>query len=133
MELISNFAPKEVLYQRGCEERFERSFGTRLYTYKLDAWLFSESVNREKLCTQFGTPSLKGFGVETMGAAISAAGAALSYLEFTEHKHIAHINSISRIDESEHVWIDRFTIRNLELFERGRVGDNEGERVGLQT
>ncbi len=130
-KLISNFAPKEVLYQRGCEERFLASFGTQLYTYKLDAWLFSEDVNRQKLCAQFSTPSLKGFGVETMGEAISAAGAALSYLEFTEHKQTAHINSIARIDEGEHVWIDRFTISNLELFERGVVGNKEGARVGF--
>ncbi len=130
-KLLSNFAPKEVLYQRGCEERFMSSFGTKIYTYKLDAWLFAEEVNRQKLCTQFGTPSLKGFGVESMGEAIAAAGAALSYLEFTEHRQIAHINSIARIDEGEHVWIDRFTISNLELFERGTVGSKDGSRVGF--
>ncbi|MFR9633333.1 MAG: DNA mismatch repair protein MutS [Rikenellaceae bacterium] len=124
-KLISNFAPKEVLYERGMEMRFAEAFGHKLYTYKLDKWLFSYDVNREKLCTQFGTKSLKGFGVESMAAAISAAGATLSYLEFTEHKQIAHINSIARIDESEHVWIDRFTIRNLELF------SSSNERVGF--
>ncbi|MFR9619728.1 MAG: DNA mismatch repair protein MutS [Rikenellaceae bacterium] len=129
-KLIANFAPKEVLYQRGCELQFTEAFGHKLYTYKLDEWLFSEDVNRRKLCTQFNTPSLKGFGVEQMGAAISAAGATLAYLNFTEHKQIAHINSISRIDESEHVWIDRFTIRNLELFEQGGSGGDEG-RVGF--
>ncbi|MFI3320696.1 MAG: DNA mismatch repair protein MutS [Rikenellaceae bacterium] len=116
-KLISNLAPKEVLYARCNEARFEEAFGSKLYTYKLDEWLFSEEVNREKLCSQFGTKSLKGFGVEQMGNAISAAGAILSYIEFTEHKQIAHISSIARIDEGEHVWIDRFTIRNLELFD----------------
>ncbi len=126
-KLLSNFAPKEVLYQRGYELRFAETFGDKLYTYKLDEWLFSHDVCREKLCTQFGTRSLKGFGVESMSSAISAAGAILAYLEFTEHKQTAHINSISRIDENEYVWIDRFTIRNLELFantagERDRVG-----------
>ncbi len=126
-KLISNFAPKEVLYERGMEMRFNQSFGHKLYTYKLDKWLFSYDVNREKLCTQFGTKSLKGFGIESMHDAISAAGATLSYLEFTEHKQIAHINSIARIDEGEHVWIDRFTIRNLELFASG----GESERVGF--
>ncbi|MFI3259288.1 MAG: DNA mismatch repair protein MutS [Rikenellaceae bacterium] len=129
-KLISNFAPKEVLYQRGCEERFAKAFGHKLYTYKLDKWLFSQDVNREKLCTQFGTRSLKGFGIDKMDAAIAAAGATLSYLEFTEHKQIAHINSISRIDEDEHVWIDRFTIRNLELFASGGKGEGN-ERVGF--
>ncbi len=126
-KLISNFDPKEVLYQRGCESRFAEAFGHKLYTYKLDEWLFSTDVNREKLCTQFGTPSLKGFGIEQMSSAIAAAGATLSYLNFTEHKQISHINSISRVDESEHVWIDRFTIRNLELFERG--GGDDGKRA----
>ncbi len=125
-KLISNFAPKEVLYERGSELRFVGAFGQKLYTYKLDRWLFSYEVNRDKLCSQFGTPSLKGFGIEAMGAAISAAGAILAYLEFTEHKQIAHINSIARIDEDDHVWIDKFTIRNLELFGSksadGRVG-----------
>ncbi len=126
-KLISNFAPKEVLYQRGFEMRFTDTFGHKLYTYKLDEWIFSHNVCREKLCTQFGTRSLKGFGVESMHQATSAAGAILAYLEFTEHKQIAHINSISRIDEDKHVWIDRFTIRNLELFahtggDRDRVG-----------
>ncbi len=118
-KLISNFDPKEVLYQRGYELRFANAFGHKLYTYKLDEWLFSTDINREKLCTQFATPTLKGFGIEQMDAAIAAAGATLSYLNFTEHKQISHINTISRIDEGEHVWIDRFTIRNLELFERG--------------
>ncbi len=130
-KLISNFAPKEVLYQRGYDLRFTNTFGHKLYTYKLDEWLFSEDVSREKLCAQFGTKSLKGFGVEQMGHAISAAGATLAYLEFTEHKQIAHINSISRIDESEHVWIDRFTIRNLELFAQGGASDGAEGRVGF--
>ncbi|MFR9651325.1 MAG: DNA mismatch repair protein MutS [Rikenellaceae bacterium] len=132
-KLLSNFAPKEVLYQRGCEEQFMSAFGTKLYTYKLDGWLFADEVCRQKLCAQFNTPSLKGFGVETMTNAICAAGAALSYLEFTEHKQTAHINSISRIDQSEHVWIDRFTISNLELFERGTIESHNGERVGFAS
>ncbi len=115
-KLLSNLSPKEVVYQRGYEERFSVSFGSRFYTYRLDDWVFSYDVNLDKLCKQFGTPNLKGFGVERMPAGISAAGAILYYLEFTEHKNISHISSISRLDEQEHVWIDRFTIRNLELF-----------------
>lgn len=115
-KLISNLAPKEVIFQRGYEDRFSAAFGSRLYTYRLDEWVFSEEVNREKLCKQFGTKSLKGFGVDQFAEGISAAGAILYYLEFTEHRDIAHIKSISRIDQNDYVWIDKFTIRNLELF-----------------
>ena len=115
-KLISNLAPKEVIYQRGYEDRFSDAFGSKLYTYRLDEWVFSEEVNREKLCKQFGTQSLKGFGIDHISAGISAAGAILYYLEFTEHKEIGHIASISRIDQDDYVWIDKFTIRNLELF-----------------
>ena len=115
-KLISNLAPKEVIYQRGYEDRFSAAFGSRLYTYRLDEWVFSEEVNREKLCRQFGTPSLKGFGVDHLTSGISAAGAILYYLEFTEHRETGHITSIARIDQDDYVWIDKFTIRNLELF-----------------
>ena len=115
-KLISNLAPKEVIYQRGFEDRFNAVFGNRLYTYRLEEWVFSQEVNREKLCRQFGTKNLKGFGIEQMDCGISAAGAILYYLEFTEHRNIGHIASISRIDRNDFVWIDKFTIRNLELF-----------------
>lgn len=115
-KLMSNLSPKEVIYQRGCEERFASAFGNKLYTYKLDEWVFSYDINRDKLCKQFGTQNLKGFGVEHMRNGIAAAGAILYYLEFTEHRDIAHISSISRIDQDDYVWIDKFTIRNLELF-----------------
>lgn len=115
-KLISNFQPKEIVFQRGYEERFHDAFGSSHYTYRLDEWVFAENVNRDKLCKQLGVPSLKGFGVEAMSAGISAAGAILYYLEFTEHHHTAHISTISRIDREDTVWIDKFTIRNLELF-----------------
>ena len=115
-KLLSNLQPKEVVYQRGYEDRFTGSFGSRLYTYRLDEWVFSEDVNREKLCRQFGTTSLKGFGVDHFTSGISAAGAILYYLEFTEHRDTGHIASISRIDQEDYVWVDKFTIRNLELF-----------------
>ena len=115
-KLLSNLQPKEVVYQRGYEDRFTSSFGSRLYTYRLDEWVFSEDVNREKLCKQFGTPSLKGFGIDHFTAGISAAGAILYYLDFTEHHETGHITSISRIDQDDYVWVDKFTIRNLELF-----------------
>lgn len=115
-KLLSNLSPKEIIYQRGFDERFRQAFGANYYTYKLDDWVFSEDLNREKLCKQFGTQSLKGFGIDHISAGISAAGAILYYLEFTEHKEIGHISSISRIDQDDYVWIDKFTIRNLELF-----------------
>ena len=115
-KLLSNLSPKEIIYQRGVDERFRQAFGPNYYTYKLDDWVFSEELNREKLCKQFGTQSLKGFGIDHISAGISAAGAILYYLEFTEHKEIGHISSISRIDQDDYVWIDKFTIRNLELF-----------------
>ena len=126
-KLLSNFAPKEIIYQRGCEEHFTQAFGSKYYTNRLDEWVFSEEVNREKLCRQFGTQSLKGFGVEHFTTGISAAGAILHYLEFTEHKNIGHITSIARIDQNDYVWIDKFTIRNLELFStNGAAGRKNG-------
>ena len=125
-KLLSNLAPKEVIYQRGWDERFHQAFGTRLYSYKLDEWVFAEETNREKLCKQFGTTSLKGFGIESMTSGISAAGAILYYLDYTEHKHVSHITGISRIDEDRYVWIDRFTIRNLELFSSNSLREKCG-------
>ena len=115
-KLMASLQPKEVLYQRGMEDRFESAFGGKHYTYRLDEWIFSSDLNYDKLCKQFGTQSLKGFGVEGMTEGIAAAGAILYYLEFTEHREISHIASISRIDQHDSVWIDKFTIRNLELF-----------------
>ena len=125
-KLLSNLAPKEIIYQRGWEERFTRAFGTRNYTYKLDEWVFAEDINREKLCKQFGTASLKGYGIDSMTSGISAAGAILYYLDFTEHKNVGHITGISRIDKNAYVWIDRFTIRNLELFSSNSLRERCG-------
>ncbi len=119
--LLSNFAPREVIYPRSAEGRFRAAFGDGYYTYKLDEWVWSAELNREKLCRHFGTPTLKGFGVEEMDNAVAAAGAVLYYLEFTEHRDLGHITSIARIDRDQHVWLDKFSIRNLELFgSRGR-------------
>ena len=94
-KLISNLQPKEIIFQRGCEEYFYDTFGSKHYTYRLDEWVFAENVNRDKLCKQFNVPNLKGFGIEDMSAGISAAGSILYYLEFTEHRQNAHISSIS--------------------------------------
>lgn len=115
-KLLAGFSPKEIVYQRGCEQRFVKSFGSNYYTYRLDDWVFSYDVNVAKLCEQFHVSTLKGFGVDHFVDGISAAGSILYYLEFTEHHNIAHISSISRIDRDDYMWIDKFTIRNLELF-----------------
>ncbi len=115
-KLLSNLQPKEVVYQRAYDDRFKAAFGVNYYTYRLDEWVFSEDVCREKLCRQFGTPTLKGFGVEDFTSGISAAGAILHYLEMTEHRSLDHLRSISRLDSEDAVWVDKFTIANLELF-----------------
>ena len=115
-KLLSNLQPKEVVYQRAAEDRFKSSFGVRYYTYRLDEWVFSEDVCREKLCRQFGTPTLKGFGVDHLSAGLSAAGSILHYLEMTEHRQTDHLRSIARLDSEDAVWIDKFSIANLELF-----------------
>lgn len=120
-KLLSNFAPREIIYQRGMDARFAAAFGEGHYTYKLDEWVWSPELNREKLCRHFNTTTLKGFGIDDMQGAIAAAGAVLYYLEFTEHRDLGHISSIARVDEERYVWIDRFTMRNLELLaSRGR-------------
>ncbi len=115
-KLLSNLQPKEVVYQRAAEDRFKSSFGVRYYTYRLDEWVFSEDVCREKLCRQFGTKTLKGFGVDHLSAGLSAAGSILHYLEMTEHRQTDHLRSIARLDSEDSVWIDKFSIANLELF-----------------
>ena len=125
-KLLSNLAPKEVIYQRGVDDRFRSSFGTRYYTYRLDEWVFSEEINRGKLCKQFGTTSLKGFGIDQMHEGVSAAGAILHYLEYTEHRDTSHVASISRIDREEYVWVDKFSIRNLELFSSNSGRERSG-------
>ena len=114
-KLLGNFMPKEVLFRKGTETSFNENFGTKYYTYRLDEWAFVAEAAREKLLRQFQLPSLKGFGVEEMMAAQIAAGAILCYLDLTEHKEIAHVSSISRIEEEQYVWLDKFTMRNLEL------------------
>ncbi|MDR3132401.1 MAG: DNA mismatch repair protein MutS [Prevotellaceae bacterium] len=115
-KLLSNYAPKEVLYKKGTEQQFTETFGTKYYTYKLDDWLFVLDSARDKLLKQFGTTSLKGFGVDNLPAGIVAAGAILFYLELTQHDRLRHITAISRVDEDHYVWLDKFTVRNLELF-----------------
>jgi len=121
-KLISGFQPKEVLYDRTKAKQFSESFPSSLYTYKLDDWVYTEDSANDKLLSHFEVSSLKGFGISNMPDAIIAAGAILYYLDLTEHKQIKHIRNISRIEKDQYVWLDRFTIRNLELF--GSVNEN---------
>jgi len=114
-KLLQGFNPTEVLYQKDKGKHFEEQFGNRFYTYKLDDWVFTEDFASEKLLKHFQTKSLKGYGVEKMPLAIIAAGTVLHYLEETKHNKVDHIATISRIEEEKYVWLDRFTIRNLEL------------------
>ncbi len=124
-KLLSGFEPKEVLVEKKKFGEFKEIFGSRYYTYPLDEWIFSEESSREKLTRQFETTSLKGFGIQPYNYGIVAAGAILQYLEITRHDKLEHITSISRIEEDNYVWLDRFTIRNLELFH----SLNEGART----
>ena len=134
-KLIANLSPKEILYSRGEENRYASLVGSaRYYSYKLDPWVFSEQGARERLMRQLGSDSLKGYGIEDMSAAIRSAGAILAYLDMTEHKQTAHITSLSRIERDRYVWIDRFTIANLELFPSGdRSGRSLIETIDRTT
>ena len=114
-KLIGNFQPKEVLYDRGHKHDFERYFGNRLVTFELDDWVFTEQTAHQKLYKHFNVKSLKGFGIDHLKSGVIAAGAILQYLEQTLHTQIAHITSISRIEEERYVRLDKFTIRSLEL------------------
>ena len=114
-KLLGNFQPKEVLFDRAKKQDFERYFGTRLCTFEMDDWVFTDQTARQKLLKHFGTKNLKGFGVDHLHNGIVAAGAILQYLEITQHTHINHITSLARIEEDKYVRMDRFTIRSLEL------------------
>ena len=114
-KLLNNFMPKEVLFERSSQKLFEAAFGTRHYTFKLDDWAYNYDAAYEKLTKQFEVNSLKGFGVEHMKLGITAAGSVLHYLDLTHHHQIKHIRSLARIAEERFVWLDKFTVRNLEL------------------
>ena len=114
-KLIGNFQPKEVLYNREHKKDFERYFGTRLVTFELDDWVFTEQTAHQKLYKHFNVKSLKGFGVDHLKSGVVAAGAILQYLEQTLHTQIAHITTLSRIEEERYVRLDKFTVRSLEL------------------
>lgn len=123
-KLLNSFQPKEVVYPKGQEAHFHERFGNKFYIYPIEEWFFDQDSGAERLMKHFGVNSLKGFGVERMNGGISAAGAVLHYLEMTKHDMVSHITTLSRIDESHYVLLDKFTLRNLELlhsaYEEGR-------------
>jgi len=121
-KLIQSFAPAEIIFSKSNREKFETQFGEAHATFALDDWVYAFDFGNEKLIQQFKTNTLKGFGVDGMNEAIIAAGAILHYLEATEHKDTQHIAAISRIDEDRYVWLDKFTIRNLELVSSSNEG-----------
>lgn len=115
-KLLSSFQPKEVLFQRGRGQEFTEIFGNKYYTYNLDDWVYTADAATDRLTRHFETTSLKGYGIQNFSLAIIASGAILHYLDLTQHHQIKHITGLSRIEEEHYVWLDRFTIRNLELF-----------------
>lgn len=123
-KLLQSLQPAEVIFQRNKQNFFKENFGSNFFTYSLDEWIFTETYAQENLLKHFGTHSLKGFGVESMTAAIIASGAVLHYLKDTEHPHLKHITSLQRINRQEHLWMDRFTIRNLELLGNNDYSDS---------
>ncbi len=114
-KLLQSFNPSEVLFQRNCEKHFLNSFGGKFHTFRLDDWVFTDEFAEEKLLNHFKTTSLKGYGIEEMQLAVIASGAALHYLSETHHHKLGHLRNLKRIDGDDFVWLDRFTIRNLEL------------------
>lgn len=114
-KLLTNFSPKEVLFERGRRGDFCRFFGTRFFTFEMEEWAFTEQTARQKLLRHFGVKNLKGFGVDHLHNGVTAAGAILQYLELTLHTQIGHITSLSHIEEGRYVRLDKFTIRSLEL------------------
>lgn len=124
-KLLNSFKPKEVLYQKGKGNEFTEHFGGKFYTYTQDDWVYTEDAATDRLLRHFETKSLKGYGVHELNYGIIASGAILHYLDLTQHTQVQHITALSRIEEDKYVWLDRFTIRNLELF--GTI--NEGAKT----
>ncbi|MFY0599848.1 MAG: DNA mismatch repair protein MutS [Cyclobacteriaceae bacterium] len=120
-KLIQGFRPSEIIYSKTEKSRFESDFKDTLNTFTLEDWIYTLDYGYDKLTRHFQTSNLKGFGVEEMKAATVAAGAVLFYLEDTEHKEVSHIGHLSRIDEQQYVWLDKFTIRNLELVQPSQL------------
>ena len=120
-KLLNNFAPKEILFERGKRLMFEGNFGSKFFMFELDDWVFTETTAREKLLKHFETKNLKGFGVEHLKNGIIVSGAILQYLTMTQHTQIGHITSLARIEEDKYVRLDKFTVRSLELI--GNMND----------
>ena len=116
-KLLGNFGPKEVLVERGNRNKFDETFTARYLTFELDDWIFTEEAAMDRLLKQFETRNLKGFGVHNLRLAIVASGAILHYLDITQHTQIGHITNLSRIEETNYVRLDKFTVRNLELID----------------
>ena len=128
-KLLQTLKPAEVLFQRNQQKFFKENFGNKFYTYHLESWIFEEAYAQDILLKQFQTHSLKGFGIDGMKIGIVAAGAVLHYLRETEHPNLQHITSIQRIDLEDYLWMDRFTIRNLELISTGMGDGNSLHKV----
>lgn len=128
-KLLSSFQPKEVLYQKGKTQDFTSLFGGKYYTFSQDDWVYTDDAANDRLNRHFETKSLKGFGVQELSYGIIASGAILHYLDLTQHHQTKHIVSLSRIEEDKYVWLDRFTIRNLELF----TSINDGAKTLVQV
>jgi DNA mismatch repair protein MutS len=121
-KLLSGFKPAEVIFQRHHQRKFKEEFGLKFYTYTLDEWIFTEQYAQELLLKQFNTHSLKGFGIDSFNNGLIAAGAVLHYLKDTEHPNLQHITSVQRIEQNDYLWMDRFTVRNLELLNSASEG-----------
>ncbi len=128
-KLLNSFQPKEVLFQKGKGKEFNALFGGKFYTYTMDEWVYGEDAATDRLLRHFETKSLKGFGVQNLNYGIIASGAILHYLDLTQHTQLGHVKGLARIEEDKYVWLDRFTIRNLELF--GSI--NEGAKTLVQV
>ncbi|MCQ2219233.1 MAG: DNA mismatch repair protein MutS [Paludibacteraceae bacterium] len=115
-KLLNSMSPKEVLFERGKRTLFEEHFGSKYYTFEMDDWVFTSESANDRLLKHFQTKNLKGFGVQDLELGVIAAGAILHYMDITQHFQIGHITHLSRIEEDRYVWLDRFTIRNLELY-----------------
>lgn len=115
-KLLQSIQPKEVLYERSKHQEINEIFGNKFYFYKLEEWLFNKDTANDRLLKHFGTTSLKGFGISDLVLGTIAAGAILQYLDLTQHDKLQHVSAISRIDNDEFVWLDKFSVRNLELF-----------------
>ncbi len=116
-KLLQNFKPSEILFQKDKKQEFYKIFGNKVYSFGLEEWIFTNDYARDTLQKQFGTNSLKGFGIEEFQFGIIAAGAALHYISQTRTEQLHHIHQIARLDEDRYVWLDKFTLRNLELFQ----------------